>query len=421
MSYYEQLCLSFFDMLMLVSILMVMYGLSLKTCIQRASITCILGTFIIGTSGYLVESQGIALTINILLGLLITRCIVNSSIRETVLRYSCALIIIYTVQLCIIVIVELILHDYSYTFENSLRIQCITTIGVWILIGALPMQRITNTILDRSQWYGLLIINIFGVHYSLMIIWYTNLNRFIDSVVGILILVVVILLINTIMLTWGFKNQMLQEKMKMYELYFPMIEFTIEDIRKKQHDYHNHLQTLQTLNNHNLYTSDFVDYLASIKKDEVWSKLIKMDNKILMALLYSKYNEALSLDIQIHYAIHNYLFQSDIPDYDLIEIFGILIDNALQATQNNNADKCHIYIGFESNMNIVETRNKSTYMKSSDIQQLFDKDHTIVQNHGYGLKKLRQYVHKNNGNIVTYYDTVKSELSIRVEIPLSLE
>ena len=225
---------------------------------------------------------------------------------------------------------------------------------------------------------GIVVTNIFIVHYVLVILWYTNLNGFLNSMLGVLILVVIILLINTLMITHGVSNQLLSEKMKMYDMYFPVIENIIEEVRIKQYDYHNHIQALNALNSVNHTTNEFKQYLKNIRINDIWTNLIRLDNKVLMAFLYSKYTYAQKVNVNINFQIHNYLFKSEIQDYDLIEIFGILIDNSIEATLEVDAKECELLMNYEDGMNIIQTRNKASTMSNDELIKKLKKKDVVI-------------------------------------------
>ncbi len=77
-------------------------------------------------------------------------------------------------------------------------------------------------------------------------------------------------------------------------------------MRTKQHDYHNHIQTLYALKSMEHLPNGVEDYLHTIKADDIWMKLIRLDNKVLMAFLYSKFLHAQKDKINVDFKIQNY-------------------------------------------------------------------------------------------------------------------
>ena len=60
--------------------------------------------------------------------------------------------------------------------------------------------------------------------------------------------------------------------------------------------------------------------------------IIKMENKILAAFLYSKYWDAKDKNVEIKFDIKHTVSNNVYKECVLVEIFGVLIDNAVEAT-----------------------------------------------------------------------------------------
>jgi hypothetical protein len=402
--------------------------MSLKTSLQKNDFIkgifgVIAGAVLASVSGYYISNQAISFTVNIMIAFLIIQIIMRSDLKTVTITYTYSLTILYTIQLLIMIIFQVFRGALEYTFSNGLIVQMLTTITVMIILKLLPISRFYTSLIGKNKWMGIVVTNIFIVHYVLVILWYTNLNGFLNSMLGVLILVVIILLINTLMITHGVSNQILSEKMKMYDMYFPVIENIIEEVRIKQHDYHNHIQALNALNSVNHTTDEFKQYLKNIRTNDIWTNLIRLDNKVLMAFLYSKYTYAQKINVNINFQIHNYLFKSEIQDYDLIEIFGILIDNSIEATLEVDAKECELLMNYEDGMNIIQTRNKASTMSNDELIKKLKKERRgdIKGKHGYGLRKLSDIINNNKGDIIVRFDTEDQEVIFRVEIPESLE
>jgi len=233
---------------------------------------------------------------------------------------------------------------------------------------------------------------------------------------GIIVLVVSILIVNVLMLNNGLKNKAIREKMQMYDTYVPVLENVIEELRAKQHDYHNHIQALESIYMDCSNNSQFNDYKKLLMEEDIWSKLIKMDNKILMAFLFNRYINALDMGIHINYTIRNYLVTTKHTDYELIELFGVLIDNAIEETRRLDEINVEILISYEDGMNVVQTKNKSREISSFKIKRMFRNGYTTKNEGGcgIGLYKLQKLLKKRDGNITVYYDNDENEVVFTV-------
>ncbi len=419
MTYIETLILSFFDMLMLTYIIVILKASLKKIDVIKGCCGVLVGTALIGTVIYFVSNQVVSFTVNIIIAFVLIQIIMRSDLKRITITYVYSLTILCTVQLLTTIAYQLIKGSWDYTFVSSLITQLITAVMTIVILKILPINQFYHSLIKENKWMQIIVTNVFFVYYVLVILWNTDLYGLLDSILGILILVVIILLINTLMITHGISNQILSEKIKMYDMYFPVIEDIIEEVRTKQHDYHNHIQTLYALKSMEHLPNGVEDYLHTIKADDIWMKLIRLDNKVLMAFLYSKFLHAQKDKINVDFKIQNYFFNSELQDYELIEIFGILIDNSIEATLEVEARGCEILIGYEDGLNIIQTRNQATAMLNDRLIKTLksERKRHIKDKTGYGLQKLSAIVNRYKGQIKIEYNKKDQEIICRVEIP----
>lgn len=419
MSYVNVLVLSFCDILMLIFIIFSFKTFPKKNDILKGIFCLFLGTFAIGSSGYYITNEAISITLNIVITFFIIRIITEHKLRDTIMLYIFSLTIMYSIQLLVTIVYKIALENFTYSFVYGLISQITALIGIIIIVLVVPIKSVYFFITERNKWFKMITINVFAIYYVLLVLWYSNLNGFLESILGILILVILILILNAIIINNGLQNQLLLDKINIYDTYLPIIDVVIEELRNKQHDYHNHLQALSSIQVDGLMHADnhIQDYITQLVKDDIWSKLIRIDNRILIGLLYSKHTKALSAGINIEYSIENYLLKTQYADYELVEIFGILIDNAFEAVQRINESIIKLFIGYENGMNVICIRNKSTEVSSDEIKQMFEYNYTSkkIKGHGIGLYKLNKLLKKNNGTIIAYYDTNEKEMNFIVK------
>lgn len=419
MTYIETLILSFFDMLMLTYIIVILKASLKKIDVIKGCCGVLVGTALIGTVIYFVSNQVVSFTVNIIIAFVLIQIIMRSDLKRITITYVYSLTILCTVQLLTTIAYQLIKGSWDYTFVSSLITQLITAVMTIVILKILPINQFYHSLIKENKWMQIVVTNVFFVYYVLVILWNTDLYGLLDSILGILILVVIILLINTLMITHGISNQILSEKIKMYDMYFPVIEDIIEEVRTKQHDYHNHIQTLYALKSMEHLPNAFEEYLQTIKADDIWMKLIRLDNKVLMAFLYSKFLHAQKDKINVEFKIQNYFFNSELQDYELIEVFGILMDNSIEATLEVEARGCEILIGYEEGLNIIQTRNQATAMLNDRVIKTLksERKRHIKDKTGYGLQKLTTIVNRYKGQIKIEYNKKDQEIICRVEIP----
>ncbi len=187
-----------------------------------------------------------------------------------------------------------------------------------------------------------------------------------------------------------------------------------KEIRKKQHEFDNHIQALNmifvTNTDYKSIANTVKKYIGDIAEDNKGiTQLIKLDNKILSGFLYSKTIKAKNSGINFEINIKDYGFNTNLKDYELIEVLGNLIDNAFETGVENNCVKLEIKA--EKNMSVVEVKNKHSYLDNNTIIKMFTPGYSTkaTKNHGYGLTNVKKIIDNNNGKINIYNETIDGE------------
>lgn len=244
----------------------------------------------------------------------------------------------------------------------------------------------------------------------------------------VVILGLVFLLIFAFCIAWKMRMKVYQkqaEELRMYLMYAKPLEEFIRDIRAKQHEFDNHLNAI--LNMH--VTIDNYDELVSYQKkyihelatnrDNSYLGLLKISNKVLAGFIYSKLKSA-STDINIEMYVGNSEIFTNVPEKDIIEVVGTLMDNAFEASK---IDSNHIklYLTSEEDKLVFVIKNEHEKIPISELSQFFERGFTKkvnASNQGLGLYNAKRIVKEWNGEIFVENETLdeKNYLSFRVEL-----
>lgn len=197
----------------------------------------------------------------------------------------------------------------------------------------------------------------------------------------------------------------------------------LDSMRKKQHDFHNHITAIYS---HHLMAKDYDTLVALQKKycDEImeenrYARLLSSNSPIVIAFLYSKFIEAESKGCRITYDIKVDELQCKIPDYKLIEVLGILLDNAIEAVQDYDLKNIWVEMREMTDIIHVAVKNNSRYYKQEELIQLMGMGYsTKAQNRGIGLSKakdilmeyecdLRIYCEENENTRIVFDFTIE--------------
>jgi hypothetical protein len=390
-----------------------------KHILIKGAICTTIGTILMTSVSYFTISEPMSISINMLIAFFVIKILTNKDFSSIVTIFLFSLSFILGFQFIVAIVLDLILNDFEYNFKYGLISQSFATISLLMTVYFIPFKSLYSFIHDRNKVFHMIIVNIFFIYYVLLMVWYIDLNGFLESILAYLLIIILILVINVVILHNGLQNQAAHEKMKIYDTYLPVIEAIVEDIRLKQHDYHNQLQTLSSIKENGLTSKTLERYEKELRSETIWSKLIKIDNKILMAFLYSKYKEGEKEGIDLSLDIRNYLLKSSFTDYELVDIFGIVIDNAYEAVRNTPHQFVNLRIDYREGVNIIEISNPSDFISSDDIRHFFEYHYSSKEEdgHGIGLYKLQKMLKKNSGNIIVHYDTTTSQIIFKIEIP----
>jgi len=134
----------------------------------------------------------------------------------------------------------------------------------------------------------------------------------------------------------------------MHELYGGCNQDLVESIRRKQHDYNNHLFALTGMHHMISTYEELVEaqntYCASLKEDKSDYPLLSHLHPMLSGLLYAKGVCARAENIQLTYDVSLSFRKSNVPDYILVYCTGILFDAVLEASRENHSNQMELCI-----------------------------------------------------------------------------
>ncbi|MBS4539056.1 GHKL domain-containing protein [Clostridium sp. D2Q-11] len=209
--------------------------------------------------------------------------------------------------------------------------------------------------------------------------------------------------INLVILKNGLRNEYESRQLQLYDKYIPIIEDLISEVRKKQHEFDNHIQALNMIVYTNDNKEDIVDNLKKYTEDLSYTNrlgaLIKLKNKVLAGFIYSKENEAREKEIEFHIKITNYDIDTRLKDFELVEIIGNLVDNAFETEVQDNV--VELIISRENNLSIIEIYNKYPHIKQAEIKIFFRKEYSTKskKSRGYGLYNVKEILDKYNMSV----------------------
>lgn len=196
-----------------------------------------------------------------------------------------------------------------------------------------------------------------------------------------------------------------QHDLANYETYQPMMTDLIQDIQGRQHDFNNHLAAIKMLPyNYKDYDSlahALASYSENVDESFRDTELLKINMSIVAGFIHSKMLTAQRMHRNLCVTVQNRHLTSIMPEYELIRVIGILIDNALEASPENE----NVYLTLDSKDNriTIETLNRGQQLTQELRRNMFSTGYTTKtsdkEHHGYGLSNLKKLVEQYGGEI----------------------
>ena len=165
-----------------------------------------------------------------------------------------------------------------------------------------------------------------------------KISRTLDfKMIIVFILLLVVIIWGTI--DWKLSNDIIREQekeLKMYQHYIQPLEELVKEIRARQHEFDNHLNAVLnmhlTVDSYEELVRRQSEYVKEISREGVsqYLLLLKISDKVLAGFLYSKIvssREGIETEIEVR----SREIISRVSEHSLIEIVGVLVDNAYEA------------------------------------------------------------------------------------------
>lgn len=233
---------------------------------------------------------------------------------------------------------------------------------------------------------------------------------------------VVLVLVNGVILLSDHYRVAAERKNRLLEQYLPLVDELVEQVRARQHEHNNQLMavtaalaTAQTLPEAQDRVAELTNHA---KLNAVDAALLNCDSKLVSGMLYGKVKQAELRHIQLRVSLDGRFLHNAVPEADWIELAGILIDNALEASAAG--DKVYVKSALEPDGFRFTVSNPHPPLSNVEFVQMFRRGWSTKPGtgHGYGLYNVRQLVEKRGGRLVTRNDTLDALAYVNIGIEL---
>lgn len=365
------------------------------------------------TSSFVVATTLISLNINSLIDyfflILAIKVMFKKNFNRLITEFCLLACVCIILQLIIIFIFNIhsIPELEGNDFYKSLSAD-ITYLLVTICIYRFaPIKKLTIIYKQNSTQIYFFCFNLMIFIVSAKCVWDYSRPLPINTTIIFLAIPAILILGNIALSVYHIKNKELQKSLDDYEKYAPVISQLLEDVRRRQHDFKNHLNTIYGL----IQVSDEKNLKETIRQyihslntslDNI-ENILHIENTVVTAIIYNKINEALIKNIDFKYFIQYYSLKYPLEDYELSEVLNNLLDNAFEAVSSSEYSEktVNLTLGNTAEQCIIEISNTGHSIAPENIPRLFNKDFSTKgeKGHGYGLYNVKKIVDFYNGSI----------------------
>jgi hypothetical protein len=341
-------------------------------------------------------SQNVTSAILGVLVLVFLKSLFKRKFLEILGIYALTTVILISLQALLLGASSLLPIFTDNLFYIGATIQIVVLVVCLYVYSNLHLDVVFNFFASKNKVFIYLLVNLFVLTFSILLSWHFNRNGFIDNYILISLFSMAIITVNFVILNNGLKNRFQEEELHMYRVYIPVIENLMDEVRSIQHEYDNRIASLQEAARQS-GLNGLSNTLSQLTGEDL-TGLIKINNKLIAGLLYSKKNKALERGIEFKIIISNYDLTSELMEYEVIEILGILLDNAFETQVDNNVVSLEIHE--EKGRNMIRVSNKHPYIPTIQLQSFFSKRiSSKSKDRGYGLYRLKSICKKHNADL----------------------
>ena len=311
-------------------------------------------------------------------------------------------------QLIIMVIVVFLpLNTTAWYFP--LLANAMTLALICLVCHYCPIYKLYTLIVNGTFPLLFIILNTYIALVIFLLMGKLDLHGFYNQYIFVIAIITLLFAANTSILYYEQKMKYQEQELLSYQTNLPIYDTLIHDIRASQHEYANHIQTLQTLP---ASCPDYDSLCDALKKysghyaiPQRAYPLLQINMPLLAASLYNLYTVAERKEISMLFDISTPQLESTVSEHILTDFACVLTNNAIEASKAG--DTLYIRLYSENGRTHFEIRNPSKeYFPPNRIQQFFQKGYTTKEkkkedgiSHGYGLYHLLKKMRALNGGV----------------------
>lgn len=331
-----------------------------------------------------------------------------------------AIVSILLVLVVIVILQYIAIFPCSYLFSKNLELQMLSTNGLVIVaaIWLLPLikpHKLREIFRKRDAY----IVVVLGMVTAVILL--IVLEGKIGEQINLAFFVIAVPML--ILLLWGLGKWYIakeeaensKSELSVNKAMQGKYEDFMTSVRLREHGFKNHLAALlsirYTCRSFEELVAEQNRYYSKICEENKYNKLLQLGDSVVIGFLYEKFRTAEALGIRVIYDIKGSYSQCVVPIYYLIDMLGILIDNAVEAQEQSTEEK-RLIVQFKEKETMYEITisNPYSYVSYTEIESWFQLNKSSKgKNRGLGLYHIKELCEKYNVNIVCRNNLYDSE------------
>ena len=323
-------------------------------------------------------------------------------IPTSCLAFSNVIVVHFSGMVFDIPIVDILSKQNLARFIIVITVNIILSIMLWLIQTLFAKNKV---ILNKSEWLliGLVLfiaILAFAFLYGAIL---SGASQTVKQFVAmaIFLLIVIVSTVYFLLIKLSNKNKietehkLLKQQYNLQAKYVEEIKEQYTKIQKIRHDFSNTLNIIQKLLSDNK-KAEAEEYVCEyFKKQKEITRIIVTNNEYVNAMLNLKISEATSKNIEM--VVNTISDIGDTDNWDLCNLLGNMLDNAIRACENSSKKYMTLQILRDRNgyFNIiVKNQIENSVLKNNPTLK---SDKANALEHGYGVSIIKDIAKKHNG------------------------
>jgi sensor histidine kinase regulating citrate/malate metabolism len=147
--------------------------------------------------------------------------------------------------------------------------------------------------------------------------------------------------------------------------------------------------------------------MGGLRDENRYHKLLSVNSPVIAGFLYAKFTQAEKQGCKIDYFIK--LSENEerkLPEYRLVEMLGILFDNAREAVSGQEEKTIFVQVMETTKELQICVKNPSEYIPQTELVRFVKSGYsTKGEGRGLGLASLTSIVHQYEGELAIYNES----------------